>query len=174
VGGDLIRRITSCPRVIAPVVRRRFSAHPGSRFRIPVMGLFRRRKTKTGRTFCRRAVALVSAWSGQRGGRAWGGGGRSVRPEHRKGTTLILPPGPSMGSVGHPCVVPTFILSFCFLRKQGSHSRKCRRVPQYSVSMVCRARISSRNADPTTSRARAVPCTQKQVLSSYLLCGKSG
>ena len=61
-----------------------------------------------------------------------------------------------------------------FLRKQGSHSRQCRRVPRYSVSMVCRARTSGRNADPTTSRAREVPCTQKQVSSSYLWCGKNG
>jgi len=61
-----------------------------------------------------------------------------------------------------------------FLQKQSNHSRKCRRVPRYSVSMVCRARISGRNADPTTSRDRAVPFTQKQVSSSYLLCGKIG
>jgi len=90
---------------------------PGGRCRIPVVGHFRRRKTKTGRTFCRREVARVSAGSGQRGGRAWGGGGTRARPEHTKGTTLILPPCSSMCSVGHPCVIPAFILSFSVFSK---------------------------------------------------------
>jgi len=69
------------------------------------------------------------------------------------------------------CYSRFYSLVLCFLRKQGIHSRQCRRVPWDSVSMVCRARISGRNADPTTSRAREVPCTQKQVSSSYVLCG---
>ena len=74
-----------------------------------------------------------------------------------------------------PLCYPLFYsLVLFFLQKQGNHSRPCRRVPRYSMSMVYRARISGRNADPTTSRARAVPCTQKQVSSSYLLCGKIG
>jgi len=72
------------------------------------------------------------------------------------------------------CFPLIYSLVLCFLQKQGNDSRQCRHVPRYSVSMVCRARISGPNADPTTSRARAVPCTQKQVSSSYLVCGKRG
>jgi len=81
----LIRRITSCPRVAAPVVRSRFCMRPGDCCAGVVFqwwGSIWRRKTKTGRTLCWTIVARVHVGSVQGGGRAWGGGGRRIRPEH--------------------------------------------------------------------------------------------
>jgi len=106
------------------------------RCRLPVVGPIWRRIMKIGRTFCRTAVARVSAGSQQGGGQAWGGGGRRVRPEHTKGPTLIPPSCPWICSFGFPCVLPAVILSFFFFcRKQGNHYRYCCRVPRHSVGI---------------------------------------
>ena len=137
MGGDLIRRITSCPRVVAPVVRRRFYVRPCDRCAVAVFqwwGSIWRRITKTGRTLCRTAAARVSAGRGSGHGRE--GGGAYV-PSTRPETTLILPPCPWICSFVRPCVLPADTLSFCFfLRKQGDHSRQCRRVPQDIVGIL--------------------------------------
>jgi len=90
----LIRRITSCQRVAAPVVRR-FCMRPGDRCAVAVFqwwGSIWQRKTKTGRTLCRTVVARVSVGSVQGGWRAWGEGGRRVRHEHMAGTNAHPPP----------------------------------------------------------------------------------
>jgi len=109
------------------------------------------------------------------GGAGVGGRGKACTSRAHEGNDAHPPPLSIDVLCRSPLCRPLFYsLVLFFLQKQGNHSRQRRRVPRYSVSMVCRARLSGRNADPTTSRAWAVPCIQKQVSSSYLLCGKSG
>jgi len=104
----------------------------------------------------------------------WGDTAFYATPSTRRERRSYSPPVHRCALLVTPVLSPLLFFGSIFLQKQGNHSRQCRRAPRYSVLMVCRARISGRNADPTTSRARAVPYTQKQVSSSYLLCGKSG
>ena len=140
VAGDLIRRIMSCPRVAAPVVRSRFCMRPGDRCAVAAFqwwGSIWRRKTKTGRTLCRTVVARVSVGSVQGGGAGVGGRGEArTSRTHGEKQCSSSPPIHRYALLVTPVSSPRILFrSFSFLRKQGNHSKHCRRVPRHSVGI---------------------------------------
>jgi len=83
VGGELIRLITSCPRVVAPVVRRRFFMRPGDRCAVAVFQWW----DQDGEAKRRPDVRfLVRKLHGSVQGQSSGGGGR-----RREGGGVYVP-----------------------------------------------------------------------------------